>query len=190
MNVIMPRALIVYASSHGQTRAIAHRIAKSLSAHAFSVVIADTGDPVHLPAPTGFDLVIVGSRIQFGRHSSSVIAYLHQYRAELATTATAFFSVSMAAANGGDDPNGYLATMFESIGWRPALTAAIGGALKYRRYNFILRFVMKRIALAAGHSTDTSRDHEYTDWTRVDEFADQALALCHHETAQTTRAAN
>ncbi|HET9989777.1 MAG TPA: flavodoxin domain-containing protein [Kofleriaceae bacterium] len=186
----MPRALIVYASSHGQTREVAYRIATRLHARAFNVVVADTGDPVHLPAPAGFDLVIVGSRIQFGRHSSSIIAYLHQYRTQLEATATAFFSVSMAAANGGDDPNGYLAATFERIGWRPPVAAAIAGALKYRRYNFLLRFVMKRIALAAGHSTDTSQDHVYTDWSRVDDFAERTVALCHHEPAQSPRAAN
>jgi menaquinone-dependent protoporphyrinogen oxidase len=83
----------------------------------------------------------------------------------------------MAAANGGDDPNGYLAAMFDSVGWRPPLTAAFAGALKYRRYNFLLRFVMKRIAKAGGHATDTSRDHVYTDFARVLEFADRAAQI-------------
>jgi menaquinone-dependent protoporphyrinogen oxidase len=175
----MQRALIIYASSNGQTREVAHRIADRLHERAFTVVVADTGQPLHLPSPVGFDLVIIGSRIQFGRHSSSVIAYLHQYRKELEATATAFFSVSMAAANGGDDPNGYLATMFESVGWRPPLTTAIGGALVYRKYNVLLRFIMKRIAKAGGHATDTSRNHVYTDWARVTDFADRAIALTH-----------
>jgi menaquinone-dependent protoporphyrinogen oxidase len=190
INAGMTRALIVYASSHGQTREVAYRIATRLHRQAFMVVVADTGEPVHLPPPAGFDLVIIGSRIQFGLHSSSVIAYLHQYREQLEATATAFFSVSMAAANGGEDPNGYLAAMFERIGWRPPVTGAIAGALKYRRYNFLLRYVMKRIALAAGHSTDTSRDHVYTDWSRVDDFADRALALCRRDSAQSARVGN
>jgi len=186
----MPRALIVYSSSHGQTREVAYRLATRLHRQAFRVVVADTGDAVPLPPPAGFDLVIIGSRIHFGRHSSSVIAYLHHYRKQLEATATAFFSVSMAAANGGDDPNGYLAATFERIGWRPPVAVAIAGALKYRRYNFLLRYVMKRIALAAGHSTDTSHDHVYTDWSRVDDFADRALALCRGESAQSPRVQN
>lgn len=186
----MPRALIVYASSHGQTREVAYRIATRLHDHGFEVDVADTGQPLHLPPPNGFDVVIVGSRIQFGRHSSSVIAYLHQYREQLERSACAFFSVSMSAANGGEDPNGYLAATFERIGWRPPITAAIAGALKYRRYNFVLRYVMKRIALAAGHTTDTSRDHVFTDWSRVDAFADRVLALFKHEATHTSHAAN
>ncbi|MEO6773655.1 MAG: flavodoxin domain-containing protein [Kofleriaceae bacterium] len=184
----MPRALIVYTTSHGQTREIAHRIAARLHERGFAIVTADTGQPIHLPLPVGFDLVIVGSRIQFGRHSSSVLAYLHQYRAQLQATATAFFSVSMAAANGGDDPNGYLAATFEPLGWRPPVTAAIAGALVYRRYNPLLRFVMKRIAKAGGHATDTSRDHFYTDWAQVTEFADRAGALTYRATSPTLAA--
>jgi menaquinone-dependent protoporphyrinogen IX oxidase len=49
---------------------------------------------------------------------------------------------------------------------------------------------MKRIALAAGHSTDTSRDHAYTDWSRVDAFADRVLALREDKTARPSYVAN
>jgi hypothetical protein len=35
---------------------------------------------------------------------------------------------------------------------------------------------MKRIARAAGHTTDTSRDHDFTDWEAVGRFA-EAIAL-------------
>jgi menaquinone-dependent protoporphyrinogen oxidase len=173
----MQRALIVFASSHGQTREIANKIAGRLRDRGLVVVVADAGEPAHLPAPAGFDLVIAGSRIQFGRHSSSVLAYLRQYRDALEAMPTAFFSVSMAAANKGDDPNGYLAATFDGLGWRPALTAAIAGALQYRKYNWLLRFVMRRIARAGGHSDDTSMDHFYTDWHQVYDYADRAAAL-------------
>jgi menaquinone-dependent protoporphyrinogen IX oxidase len=32
---------------------------------------------------------------------------------------------------------------------------------------------MKRISKQAGGATDTSRDHEYTDWAALDRFLDQ-----------------
>ena len=37
----------------------------------------------------------------------------------------------------------------------------------YSRYNFAIRFVMKRIARKAGVPVDTSRDYEFTDWTKL-----------------------
>jgi menaquinone-dependent protoporphyrinogen oxidase len=47
----------------------------------------------------------------------------------------------------------------------------IAGALRYSRYPLPLRWFMRRIAKQAGGDTDTSRDYEYTDWGRVDDYA-------------------
>jgi menaquinone-dependent protoporphyrinogen oxidase len=60
-------------------------------------------------------------------------------------------------------------------GWRPNRAKPVAGALLYTRYNFIVRFVMKRIARKAGGATDTSRDYEYTDWLALDRFADEIV---------------
>ena len=43
------------------------------------------------------------------------------------------------------------------------------------RYNFLIRFVMKRIARKAGAPTDTSRDYEFTDWSTLDAFVGNAI---------------
>jgi menaquinone-dependent protoporphyrinogen oxidase len=47
----------------------------------------------------------------------------------------------------------------------------VAGAINYTRYNFLLRWYMKRASAKNGGATDTSRDHEYTDWDQVDRFA-------------------
>jgi menaquinone-dependent protoporphyrinogen oxidase len=47
----------------------------------------------------------------------------------------------------------------------------VAGALPYTRYNFLVRFLMKRIARKAGGPTDTSRDYDFTDWAALDRFA-------------------
>ena len=59
----------------------------------------------------------------------------------------------------------------KETGWRPARVFPVAGALAYTRYNVLVRFVMKRIARKAGAPTDTTRDHELTDWRDVDRFA-------------------
>ena len=56
-------------------------------------------------------------------------------------------------------------------GWRPHRVELVAGALPYTRYNFLVRFVMRRIARKEGGDTDTSRDYEYTDWSAVERFA-------------------
>ncbi|MEO8257290.1 MAG: flavodoxin domain-containing protein [Acidobacteriota bacterium] len=63
----------------------------------------------------------------------------------------------------------------EETAWRPARVLPVAGALAYSRYNFLIRFVMKRIARKAGAPTDTSRDYEFTDWSVLDAFIGDAI---------------
>jgi len=48
---------------------------------------------------------------------------------------------------------------------------SFAGALLYRRYNPVIRLLMRFIVGAAGGETDTSRDYEYTDWKAVERLA-------------------
>jgi menaquinone-dependent protoporphyrinogen oxidase len=63
----------------------------------------------------------------------------------------------------------------EHIGWKPLMTTQLAGALKYTQYGFFTRLVMKKIAKREGRTTDTSKDHEYTDWDAVREFVAEFL---------------
>jgi menaquinone-dependent protoporphyrinogen oxidase len=49
-------------------------------------------------------------------------------------------------------------------------------ARRYREYNFLKRRMMKKIAKQGGKDTDTSRNHEYTDWNAVNQFVSGFLA--------------
>ncbi len=59
----------------------------------------------------------------------------------------------------------------ESVGWHPAVVTIVAGALPYTKYNFFIRWIMKRIVRQAGGDTDTSCDYEYTDWQDLRLFA-------------------
>jgi len=169
------RVLIVYASAHGQTRAIADAIADRLRQRDHVVELGDAAAGMWgLPPPDDYDAVVLGSRVQLGRHAPAIAEYVRLHRSALFDVATAFFSVSMSAAQRGKgtDPNGYIRRFFEDNAWHPMRWVAFAGALRYRRYGRVLRLVMKLIARAGGHSTDTSRDHDYTDWAAVSDFAD------------------
>jgi len=162
----------VFASSHGQTHLIAETLAGHLRAAGHGVELADAlaGG---LPPPEDYDAVMMGSRVQLGRHASEIVEYAVANRHVLAAMPTAFFSVSMAASQrtAGPDPQGYMETLFGATDWRPARFVAFAGGLPYRRYSPLMRMVMKWISRRAGHTTDTSRDHEFTDWNQVKRFA-------------------
>lgn len=169
----MSRILIVYASHYGQTREVAHHICDRLRTRGHEVDTADIADGA--PRLTGYDGVILGSRVELGKHAKPILEYVTAHRDELAKMPTAFFSVSMSATDvpASPDPNGYLAKTFRALQWTPTEAAAFGGALPYRRYNVLTRFIMKMISKQAGHTTDTSKNHIFTDFTAVTEFADR-----------------
>lgn len=172
----MNRFLVIYASAFGQTRAIATRLAERLRLAGHMVDLADVrGRP---PAPEGYEAVVLGSRVQNGKHAAELVAYVQLHRELLALRPTAFFSVSMSAATAsmGPDPHGYIAKFLATTGWTPGRRIAIAGGLPYRKFNPILRLVMKFMSWRGGHSTDTSRDHEYTDWAQVERFADDVAS--------------
>jgi menaquinone-dependent protoporphyrinogen oxidase len=172
----MSKILVVYASTFGQTRAIALRIAELLRQRAFAVDLVDARYAT--PSPEGYDTVVLGSRVQLGRHAASVVRYMREHRDVLERVPTAFFSVSMAASSpgAGPDPSGYLANLFDELGWRPTRAIAFAGGLPYRKYGWLLRLIMKRISKSAGHTIDTTRDHELTDWRAVHGFVDDIAA--------------
>ena len=170
----MSRVLIIYATHYGQTRLIAERIAQRLRLRDHSVDVVDVRAP-SLPVPERYDVVVIGSRVELGRHAIGVIEYVLEHHETLCAMPTAFFSVSMAAAraDAGSDPSGYMMATFAELDWYPAQSVAFAGGLPYRRYGRILRWVMKRIAHGAGHTTDATRDHEFTNWEAVTTFADK-----------------
>jgi menaquinone-dependent protoporphyrinogen oxidase len=54
------------------------------------------------------------------------------------------------------DVNRIIESFLAETGWHPLHIAAIGGALMSSKYNFVIRFVMKRIAKKAGAPVDTT----------------------------------
>jgi len=54
--------------------------------------------------------------------------------------------------------------------------AAVAGSLTYTRYNFVTRFIMKHIAGRTGLPVDTSRDYEFTNWTKLDQLIEDFIA--------------
>jgi menaquinone-dependent protoporphyrinogen oxidase len=177
----MARILVLFATSHGHTRDIAWAIERHfrLRGHGVDLVDIRQGEP----DPAEYDLAVLGSRVELGRHARAIRRYIRRHRDALGRIPSAFFSVSMSAA-GGEDHS--IAGLTRDTGWRPGRAAAFAGGLPYTQYNPLLRFIMKRISAKAGHTTDTSRDHDFTDWAAVRAFAED-LAQAAERTAPPSR---
>ena len=117
-----------------------------------------------------------------------MVDFVKCHRAELERIPAVFLSVSLSEA-GAENPAApperraqsaadvrkMIDSFLTETGWHPSKVRAAAGALMYSKYNFLIRFVMKRIARAQGATTDTSRDHEFTDWEALDRLVDEIL---------------
>jgi menaquinone-dependent protoporphyrinogen oxidase len=70
-----------------------------------------------------------------------------------------------------------LSAFMEATGWQPGELHAVAGALRYRESGRFIRWLTRFIAKRGGLSTDTSRDHEYTNWAALER---DALAFVGH----------
>lgn len=172
-----PHILIVYGSRYGQTARIANRIRRVLAERDFAVSLYQ-GDA--LPAgcrADDYDGALIGASMIFGKYQRYVRDFVERNRAALNRIPTGFFAVSGAAGSANPAERAEAERRLEAFcvetGWQPLLWESVAGAIRYTRYNVVLRWVMKRISRKEGGSTDTSRDHEYTDWVQVEQFADR-----------------
>ena len=171
----MARILVVYGTTYGHTAKIARHIHDVLSLRGHDVVVTPA---VELTDATSLDLydgVIVGSSVIGGKHHESVERFVRAHRVALNVTPSSFFSVSASAA-GADarsqrDARRVMHEFLAATEWLPRVTLTIAGAVAYTQYPTLVRWYMKWASWRHGAATDTSRDHEYTDWHAVEQFA-------------------
>jgi len=169
------KILILYGSLEGQTKKISERIANIIHSKDHQVTLL-SGD--RLPpefSVDNYDAAIIGGSIHMGRYPGYIINFITKYRDWLNKVPSAFFTVCMAVhsqnAKSREEAVRYGDNLVTQTGWQPDLTETFPGSVKYTQYNFITRFIMKSISRREGGSTDTSRDHEYTDWVAVEHFS-------------------
>ena len=169
----MPSILVVYVTTYGHTAKVAEAVAKTLEASGASCDVIAAAETTRSPAD--YDGVVVAAPVHAGKYQSAVTHWVRVHRAVLDTRPTAFISVCLGVLQ--KDPKverdlkGILDRFFSKTGWHPDVTTIVAGALAYRKYNWFIRWTMKRIAAKAGGDTDTSRDYEYTDWGSLSIFA-------------------
>jgi menaquinone-dependent protoporphyrinogen oxidase len=175
----MISVLIPYATHDGHTRRIADFVARVIRERGFEATAVDIKRSRLLP-PDAYDAVIVGASIRMGKHDRYATAFVRRNRGALERVPSAFFSVSLAAhddtESGRNEVRGYIERFVQRTGWRPKAIGVIAGALLYTQYDFLTRWMMKKIARDHRNpDLDTTRDYVYTDWGGVRRFVDDFL---------------
>ena len=179
---------VLFASSEGHTALIANRLAAVLHENGLDSQAIDVATPdaetIDWSRVHG---ALVGASLHMGRHQKSAARFVDHHAAELNAVPSAFFSVSLAAASKNPDEVAdaeRIARAFpEAHGWKPARVVSLAGRLAYRKYNIFVRWLMRRIARKEGGPTDTSRDHELTNWNDVDRLGREMAAAIHARVA-------
>lgn len=167
------RILILYGTSEGHTQKIATFVGDLLARRGHLVT---TVDVVHRPTAlrvADFDATIIAARVHAGLYQSQLVRLVESNRRTLAAMPNAFLSVSMSAANlqPGDLERAkrYVDSFIRRTGWQPRVVVQVAGARLYTRHSAISRWIL---GLVDRKAFDTSKDHVWTDWDALGQFAD------------------
>ncbi|RKD88916.1 flavodoxin domain-containing protein [Halopiger aswanensis] len=182
----MASVLVVYGTGEGQTATVAERITATLEDRGHDVTTIDIESISDDVSIDSFDAALIGSSIHVGKHHSAIPEFVASNRKALHSRPTAFFQLSLSSAVDDEkrraDAASYVDGLLEETDWHPDRIGLFGGALRYSKYGFLKRLLMKRIAKDATGDVDTSRDYEYTDWDEVDAFAADFAAFVESRT--------
>jgi menaquinone-dependent protoporphyrinogen oxidase len=175
----MAAILIVYASIDGHTRKICERLQRTIEVHRHTVSLVPIGAAGGADLAS-FDKIVVGASIRYGRHSPRVRAFVDAQQPLLDSKPNAFFSVNIVARKPNKnrpDTNPYLQKFLRHVRWRPKLLEVFAGKLDYPRYGAIDRLMIRLIMWITDGPTDVTAVVEFTDWQRVDAFAERVVGL-------------
>ena len=176
------RIALLYGTGEGHTRKIADHIATHLKEMNHRVELFDVKKLPGDFSLEGYDGAIIGASIHAGNYSRAVKKAVTDHKQWLKTSPSAFFSVSLTAAEESEEAKeqvqAYIDDFIERSDWHPVLVASFAGAMPFSRYGFMKRMLMRAAGrrLEGEGDFDTTRDYEYTDWASVDEFIEQFLS--------------
>ena len=174
----LPTIPVFYATTHGQTAKIANHLASTFESLGYP------SKPLLLETLSWNDLdwseveaVVVSASVYMGKHQRTARRFATKYRSKLSRVPSLFVSVSLAIHSQNAEEREQAQRIADGIadqtGWRPERVSCVAGALAYSRYGFFTKWLMRRIAKAEGGSTDTTQDHEYTDWPALTHIAEE-----------------
>lgn len=171
----MPRVLVLYGTTDGHTKRIAAALAGVLAWEGNRVDAIDAKRARPDVLCEGYDGFIVAASIHIGTYQRAVQRWVRVHAAELDCKPSAFVSVCLGVLDrrpeAGQEVRETMERFLRGSGWRPCLSLTVAGAVPYTRYNWLKKWVMRRVVAKVGGGTDTTRDYEYTNWDDLRAFA-------------------
>ena len=172
----MNNILILYSTTDGHTLTICKRIAnylKNKSNISVLPLIDCTKDDLN-----NNKMIIVGASIRYGKHNPKVKEFIENNLMILENKQNAFFTVNVVARKTNKnqpETNPYLIKFLKSISWKPDIVDVFAGRLDYPSLSFWDKQVIRLIMYITKGPTDVKKTYEFTDWNRVESFAQKIL---------------
>ena len=173
------KILILFSTRDGQTREIAASLASELKEQAFDVDIVNLhrAERINWQEYNG---VVIGASIRYGHFHSTLESFVKKHQQALKQLPSAFYSVNLVARKPEKrtpQTNNYTRKFLLASPWEPDHCAVFAGALRYPRYSWYDRMMIRLIMKMTGGETDTSKEVVYTDWGQVAHFAREIAQL-------------
>jgi menaquinone-dependent protoporphyrinogen oxidase len=168
----MSGSLIIYSSTDGQTKIICEKI-KNFSQNSESIKI------ISLEEASDFNLqsyedIIIGASIRYGKHNKNLYKFISSNKETLEKKRSAFFSVNVVARKpekNTPETNPYMKKFLKISNWKPDKLGVFAGKVNYPNYGFFDKYIIQFIMFITKGPTDTSKSFEFTDWSKVEDFA-------------------
>lgn len=173
------KTLILFSTRDGQTREIAAYLASELKEQGIDADVVNLNRTQEI-AWQEYDRVVIGASIRYGHFHPAVDRFVKKHAAMLNDLPSAFYSVNLVARKAEKrtpQTNSYTRKFLLSSPWHPTVSAVFAGALRYPRYRWYDRFMIRLIMKMTGGETDTRKEVVYTDWAQVASFAHQIAHL-------------
>jgi len=168
----MPNTLIIYSSTDGHTKTICRRLINFLK-DGENIKISSLEEAKKFDL-SKFNKIIIGASIRYGKHSKELYKFVNLNKDILNQKQSVFFSVNVVARKpekSMPDTNPYIKKFLKISNWKPKKIGVFAGKVDYPSYGFFDKYIIKLIMFITKGPTDTSKSYEFTDWSKVDEFA-------------------
>ena len=164
--------LIIYSSTDGHTKIICERIKNFLNnGDQVKLVSLDEAMKLNL---SNFKQIVIGASIRYGKHSKELYKFIETNKNILEQKQGVFFSVNVVARKSEKstaDTNPYIKKFLRISKWTPKKLRVFAGKVDYPNYSFFDKYIIKFIMFITKGPIDTTQSYEFTEWSKVDDFA-------------------
>jgi len=168
----MSGSLIIYSSTDGQTKIICEKIKNfSKNSNSIKLISLEEANDFNLES---YEDIIIGASIRYGKHNKNLYKFISSNKKTLEKKRSAFFSVNVVARKpekNTPETNPYMKKFLKISNWKPDKLGVFAGKVNYPNYGFFDKYIIRLIMFITKGPTDTSKSFEFTDWSKVEDFA-------------------